>query len=183
MCEWKDVIGFEDRYSISEYGDVYNKELNLMMKPYISNKGYKVVDLSKNGKKYKFLIHRLVAIHFVPNPENYPIVLHKDNNKLNIHYSNLKWGTYSENNAQAIADGLNKVPRPDNRRWYKVYDDNGNSISCYGINKIIEENGWGTESNIRNYVFRGTKISQGNYAGFRIKNEELESPITFIKKR
>ena len=84
------IIGFENKYTIDEYGNIFNKFTNKYMKPYLNNKGYKCIDLSYKEKHEKWLIHRLVAIHFIPNPYNYPIVLHLDNNKLNTHYSNLK---------------------------------------------------------------------------------------------
>lgn len=51
------IIGFEDKYKIDEYGNVLNLKTGLIMKPYINNKGYKAIDLMKNGVKYKFLVH------------------------------------------------------------------------------------------------------------------------------
>lgn len=107
----KDIMGYEGIYQINEYGDIRRADNFKIIRPYINNKGYKIIDLSKDGVTTKFLVHRLVALHFVPNPNNYPIVLHKDNVKLNTHYTNLVWGTYSQNNAQAIQDGLNKVQK------------------------------------------------------------------------
>ena len=171
----KDVIGFEGIYKIDEYGNVFYKN-GRMLRPYISNKGYKTIDLSKNGNRYKYTIHRLVAINFIPNPNNYPIVLHLDNNKLNTHYTNLKWGTYSENNAQAIRDGLNKVPIPDNRRFYKLYNDT-EYIVCHGSKDIIKETGI-TESMVRNALFRKNKISTGKYRGYNLAKLDLVKPFT-----
>lgn len=55
------------------------------------------------GKWYK--AHRLVAMAYIPNPNNYPIVMHKDNNPLNNKVSNLKWGTHSMNNLQCSKEG------------------------------------------------------------------------------
>lgn len=57
-----------------------------------------------NGKN--LTIHRLVALAYIPNPENKPCVCHKDNNKHNNHYKNLYWGTYKENRQQASDDGV-----------------------------------------------------------------------------
>ena len=172
---WKEIIDFEGLYEINEYGEIRNIITNEIRSPYISNKGYKCIDLYKNGVRYKMLIHRLVAIHFVPNPNNYPIVLHKDNDKLNTHYSNLQWGTYSENNSQAIRDGLNRVPLPDNRKIYKVYNDTDEQI-CYGINDIIRLIGFGNDSRIRNYISRQTPIPIGEFQGYYISK-----PISNIK--
>ena len=165
----KDVIGYEGIYQINEYGDIWRVKDHKLLSPYISNKGYKVIDLSKNGVRSKFLVHRLVAMHFVPNPNNDPIVLHKDNVKLNTHYSNLKWSTYSENNAQAIRDGLNKVPITDTSKPYAVFDDNYEDIHiCIGSSEVKQLTGI-TESMMRNYLFRNQPIKHGPYTGYNIQ--------------
>ena len=56
------------------------------------------------GKVYKYQVSRLVAIAHIPNPENKPLVMHLDNNPQNNHFSNLKWGTQSENMQQMVAE-------------------------------------------------------------------------------
>lgn len=177
---WKDIIGFEGLYKINEYGDVFSIRSNKLLSPYITNKGYKCIDLQLNGRKSKFSIHKLVAIHFIPNPNNYPIVLHKDNNKLNTYYLNLKWGTYSENNSQAINDGLNKVPIPENRKHYQIYNDS-EVIECYGAKEIINTIGYGTDNIIRNLLFRNQPIKQGKYIGYKIRKAKVIKPIRFIR--
>lgn len=70
-------------------GRVKNKH-GRILKPEI-RKGYYSVDLVKNKKRYKFRVHRLVAEAFVPNPDNLPMVNHKDEDKLNNIASNLEW--------------------------------------------------------------------------------------------
>lgn len=166
---WVDIQGFEGIYQLDEFGNIKSVITNELKNPYLNNKGYKCIDLYKDGKRYKYLIHRLVAIHFVPNPNNYPIVLHIDNVKTNTYYTNLQWGTYSENNAQAIRDGLNKVPIVDNRKYYKIFNESGDYILCYGTNQIIDTIGYGTESIIRNMLFRQTPIHSGEYAGYKVE--------------
>ena len=166
---FKKLLNFSN-YIIDENGNVFNIN-GKQLSPYVNNKGYKMIDLiNDTGTRSRFLVHRLVAILFVPNPENYPIVLHLDNNKLNTNYTNLKWGTYSENNAQAIKDGLNKIPRPDNRVYYQLYNDN-EIITCNGLKEIIELNGYGNDSMFRNYIFRNTSITNGKYKGYKITNK------------
>ena len=164
----KDIIGYEGIYQINEYGDIRRADDFKLLRPYITNKGYKAIDLSKDGNRSKFLVHRLVALHFVPNPNNYPIVLHKDNVKLNTHYSNLEWGTYSQNNAQAIRDGLNTVPRTDTSVAYVVFDNSYEDFHvCVGSKEVIELTET-TESIVRNCLFRGTAIAKGPYSGYYI---------------
>ena len=166
---WKNIVGFEDNYMINEDGNIINKKTNKYLHPYITNKGYKVIDLYKNNKKHKFLVHRLVAINFIPNPNSLPVVCHLDNIKLNTNVNNLKWGTYSENNAQAIRDGLNKVPRPDSRVFYSIYNkDTNDCVYCHGAKEATNKLCC-TESVFRNTLFRKQKIKNGPYAGYNIK--------------
>lgn len=178
----KDIINYEGLYRIDEYGNIFSLRLNRYLKPYISNKGYKIINLNKNGKCEKFTIHRLVALHYIDNPNNYPIVLHLDNNKLNNYYLNLKWGTYSENNKQAIKDKLNRVPIPDNRKYYEIYNTK-ESIICCGIKEIINLNKFGNDSYIRNIISRNTIISHGKFRGYKIRKINIYKPIRFINFR
>ena len=68
----------------------------MILKPALA-KGYYFVALSKNDKQKLFLVHRLVALHFIPNPQNKPEVNHEDLNKLNNYFQNLGWATRVEN--------------------------------------------------------------------------------------
>ena len=99
---WKDIIGFEGIYQISNLGNVMvlnykNTKTKHMLTPKKNNKGYLWVELWKNKKSHCFLIHRLVAEAFIPNCYNLPLVNHKDENPLNNAIDNLEWCTYSYN--------------------------------------------------------------------------------------
>ena len=83
-------------YVISCNGNIINKRTNRELKPDIST-GYARVTLSDNKFKKKYSIHRLVAMKFIPNPNNKPCVNHIDGDKLNNNFLNLEWVTYSEN--------------------------------------------------------------------------------------
>ncbi len=77
-------------YSVNYLGDVFNNKTGLKLKQTIK-KGYCGVYLyNENGRKF-FLVHRLVAIAFIPNPHNFPEVNHKDENPLNNCLDNLEW--------------------------------------------------------------------------------------------
>lgn len=106
---WKDVNGYEGLYQISSLGCVkhlaseHDKGIGRYARPerlctqHIANNGYWVVDLYKNNNRKTFLVHRLVAIAFVSNPDNKLYVNHIDSNRLNCTAGNLEWVTASEN--------------------------------------------------------------------------------------
>lgn len=68
-----------------------------ILTPHKSNRGYKHVGLSKDNKVVQFLVHTLVAMAFLENPYNLPIVNHKDENPSNNFYKNLEWCSYKYN--------------------------------------------------------------------------------------
>ena len=110
--EWRDVVGFEGLYQVSNLGRVkgldrlvdtninnVDKRISKgkLLKPQFNNKGYKRVNLCKNGTFKSVFVHRLVAEAFIPNPNNYPVVNHKDENKQNNCVENLEWCTQKYN--------------------------------------------------------------------------------------
>ena len=112
---WKDVKGFEGRYQVSNMGQVrsFDKEWLLerenkgscimhkkgrILKQTVSVWGYYRVSLIDGSKYKKPAVHRLVAEAFIPNPNNFRCVNHKDENKLNNHVDNLEWCSYKYNN-------------------------------------------------------------------------------------
>jgi len=116
--EWKPITGFEGTYEISSLGSVRvipagrRFPAGYVMKPRLGAWGYLYVNLSKNGKRIKTLkIHRLVAQHFIPNPDNKVDVNHKDGDKQNNLIPNLEWATKSENTLHAFRTGLKKPMR------------------------------------------------------------------------
>lgn len=101
---WKDIIGFDGKYKISNYGNVKNS-LKLMT-PQLTHQGYLKIRLSNNGVVKGYFIHRLVAIAFIDNNQNKRCVNHKDGNKTNNTVNNLEWVTHSENEKHAYANNL-----------------------------------------------------------------------------
>ena len=106
---FKDVVGFEDLFKISNKGNLWSKRSQKILKQHIHKNGYYVCSTKIGGRKGVdkcFKIHRLVAEAFIPNPENKPTVNHKDTNKLNNNVENLEWATHSEQTEHAYANGL-----------------------------------------------------------------------------
>ena len=109
---WKDIKDYEGCYQVSNLGRIKSLERKVRGKSPQSlqivkekirvlshtTEGYTYVVLAKNGKNKTFLVHRLVAEAFIPNPNNLKCVNHKDENKQNDCADNLEWCTYSYNN-------------------------------------------------------------------------------------
>jgi hypothetical protein len=95
------MLTLED-YEITRDGQVINKHTGKILKGQPNGKGYLRVSI---GKKLNF-IHRLVAEKYIPNPNNYPQVNHKDGNKLNNCVENLEWVTNLDNRKHAVKEGL-----------------------------------------------------------------------------
>ena len=95
---WKEIKDLDSRYFISTEGRVLSLCLDgyKLMQPFVCGDGYYYVDLRKNGKDIKCRIHRLVADAFIDNPEDKPVVHHKDTNRKNNKVSNLEWLTDEE---------------------------------------------------------------------------------------
>lgn len=93
----KKLIPNYENYWIFDNGDVYNENTKQILKGSIGEHGYRYYRLSKDNKKKLFYGHRLVAEAFLDNPNNLPVVNHKDGNKLNNNVDNLEWVSYSDN--------------------------------------------------------------------------------------
>lgn len=134
---WKDIKDFEGLYQISSYGRVKSlPKIHKTKGKYISKTkilkcGYKItgylfVNLYKDKHRKMFSLHYLVANNFIINDNNYPLVMHLDNNKKNNHISNLKFGTYKENIKSAYDDGLHR-----NMKSIVQYNKYGDIIKIY----------------------------------------------------
>lgn len=139
--EWKKVDNFPN-YSVSNFGRVRNDIRQKMMK--ISVKcGYGNLCLTNNIIKKNFKVHRLVALAFIPNPENKSDVNHKDKNPLNNNISNLEWNTRKENNQHRCANIMIKTNK--NKEIIRIDKNTKEILDKYeSIQKAGE---WAVENN------------------------------------
>lgn len=116
----KQIKGFNGRYFISDDGKVFSKEKEELKEKSLfkSHNGYLRVALWNNGKQKKYFVHRLVATYFVKNSKNYDSVDHIDEDKVNNHYTNLRWTSKSYNCGRSSAQ-LNKSQIEYIRKNYK----------------------------------------------------------------
>lgn len=97
---WKDIPGYEGLYQASTSGRIKALSSETIMSNKRQDKNaYIVVNLCKGKRKKSFLAHRLIAITFIPNPDNLPIVNHKNENKQDNRACNLEWCGASYNSA------------------------------------------------------------------------------------
>ena len=126
---WKDVVGYEGVYKISNNGYIYSVPRNGtkggLLKISLDKYGYCRVSLHDKNHHTKFVqIHRLVAEAFIPNPENKPTVNHKDGNKQNNNVENLEWATYSEQLNHCFRNKLRKGKCNIKRKCVLIYKNN-----------------------------------------------------------
>lgn len=93
-------------YYATDTGQIYSSKTGKYLKQRINKEGYYIVNLSIDGKCKTYSVHRLVAVAFLVNPNNYPIINHIDGNKLNNCPNNLEWCTSSSNSIHAINHNL-----------------------------------------------------------------------------
>ena len=146
---WKDIKGYEGLYQVSNLGRVksldriaYNPNGTVnshikekILAPVLNNKGYQYVNLHKNGEIKKMLVHRLVAMAFIPNSENKPMINHKDENPLNNCVDNLEWCDSKYNNNY----GTKNARMIQNRRSYKFGNHpRAKAVFCEELNKKFD---------------------------------------------
>lgn len=127
---WKPVVGYEGLYEVSNIGRVRsinfrNSGKAKVMSPSFNTWGYLIVDLRKNNKRHSYTVHRLVALAFIPNPDNLPEINHKNEIKYDNTVENLEWCTrkYNINYGTGIKRRSIKIGKP-----IVQLDNNGNVV-------------------------------------------------------
>lgn len=107
---WRDIKGYEGLYQVSNMGRILttSRSIKRILGTYLNQYGYELVRLTKNKQMKRYLVHRLVGQHFIENPNNYPIIHHKNNIKNHNYVKNLSWATDKENSEFAWKDKRHK---------------------------------------------------------------------------
>lgn len=164
--ERRDVVGYEGIYQISNKGVVYDKWGNELstFSTTKSNDGYKRIRLQKNKIRKHFQIHRLVAMAFIPNPDNKPVVHHIDENKKNNNVENLMWVTQKENmNAGTVNQRLSERNTNNYKRSKRVIviSEDGSEKEYPSISEVSRKLGLSTGNIFM--VLKGKRNHTGGY--------------------
>jgi len=162
---WKDIAGYEGLYQISNTGRVKSMAKTVRCKNGATNSyrervmakskkpsGEVKITLSKGGKSKTLLVHRLVAIHFIPNPMNKPEVNHIDGVRDNNVVSNLEWVTSSENQQHAYRIGLQEGRKGSAHHMARLTEPDVEKIrQMYASGKLLQReiaNMYGVRENL-----------------------------------
>lgn len=172
---WKDIPSYEGYYQVSNLGNFRSLPRRVRYKSNgwrnypsktllteTTKDNYQRIVLMKEGVKTRYQAHRLVALAFIPNPDNKPFINHIDGNKSNNNADNLEWCTASENVTHADITGLRDMSKhhPSNSKKIKCLETGEIFVSYYQAVKWL-----GKTSNSISALARGTR-SYGKAFGY-----------------
>ena len=150
IFEWRDVVGYEGLYKVSEYGDILSIKSNILLKQRLGSRGYYQVSLFKNGVSKHHQVHRIVAAAFCEGADYFPVVNHMDEDKTNNHYTNLEWCTVGYNNIFGTKIERQKKTVKEGR---PVVTENINITTLRNFNNaaniLLNSQGYYTEKQLR----------------------------------
>lgn len=129
------IDGIETNYKVNVRGEVFNAKTNRKLKPRDDSTGYFQVAIYLNGRIFNCRVHRLVAIAYIPNPDNLPQVNHIDSNRSNNALYNLEWVTPKENIAHMDNQNRRNAPRGRKHGMSKLTEN-----EVVNIRKLYAEN-------------------------------------------
>lgn len=187
---WRDIDGYEGLYQVSNKGRIkslqrivsHGKSGSFSVKERILSSadkglGYMVVGLSKNGRKKTWRVHRLVAKAFIPNPNNYDLINHKDKNPSNNAVENLEWCDYQYNNTYA---DHKEVSSKAQSKLVMQFTMKGDFVARY-YGAVEAEKETGVCRTCINACCRGDLQSSGGYR-WKLESDNRDMRIPIFRK-
>lgn len=173
---WKPIKGYEGIYEVSSYGRVRSlarmridkkgrrKPIPEKMLKMHDRKGYDSVTLQDMGRKAIMSVHRLVAMAFIPNPDNLPIINHRDENPKNNQVSNLEWCDISYNTRYGTGIERAKAKHDYKYKSVEQLTMDGKHIATYkGVREAAKATGADASVIIRVCKHKGNSETAGGY--------------------
>jgi len=157
--KYEEIIGYEN-YLIYENGQVFSKKNKRFLKPRVDRYGYLSIQISKNNQRKNVRIHRLIALYFIPNPENKRCVDHIDGNKANNSISNLRWASDSEN----CKNGKKRSHNTSGEKNVYWTEQTGKWAVSFSVNGKLKH--FGYFDNFEEAVMTATRIRQELYGEY-----------------
>lgn len=196
--EWRDVVGYEDYYQVSNKGRVRSKDRisksnkngnkvykGRIIKGITNSLGYNRIVLKIRPNSKIVFAHRLVAEAFIPNPNNYPIINHKDENPQNNNVENLEWcdALYNNTYGNALKKAKNTRIKNGIAKVVKKIDKDGNIVALFASKQLAAKiEGIGVYK-IECCCLKGQYINEYSYSFYdKEKDGNLEDKITYFKE-
>ena len=173
-------------YFITNYGRLYSNITNIYLKGNIDRNGYLYIVIRINNKNITVKPHRLVAEYFISNPNNYKCVNHKDENKLNNHYTNLEWCNHSYNNS--FGSRLNRISK-NTGTPIDIYKNGQYVCTENSINDCIKKYHIGTNNildqlrGIRKRWYKNSSEYSFAYKGKLSVKDNIDNKVVICFKR
>ncbi len=178
--QFKEIPGFSN-YLVCSNGEIYSKISNKFMSCWKNQKGYKVIRLrADDGEHHQIVVHRVVAMQFIPNPYCFPQVNHKDEDKNNNSVDNLEWCTNLYNCQYGTRGKRISIANKGKRaKPILMFDSAWNYIKEYPSQEEAWKDGY-TQANVSK-VIRGEREF---VKGMRfVRKDEFENAISQYRKR